>query len=250
MKKFNLRVIIACVLVLSIGCTLGASSVSALSIDGESILSELVSAGTSLGIDIGDFIITTTTSSQYYSGNAENDLRKFLDEIGFDFSESKIIELTDYVLNRKGSFADWIYDNYGDSIVIPPSVGEMTETQIVMFMMGNILYPGQTTASTSKYVFTTKKDNVTQAATTQETATTQIVTAPETQNKSDYVTGDIDGDGKVTAKDARLALRASASLTRLSGESALAADVNGDGRITAKDARSILRYSAKLSTGF
>ena len=58
--------------------------------------------------------------------------------------------------------------------------------------------------------------------------------------------GDVDGDGKVTASDARTALRAAAGLEKLNSEEAAAADMNSDGKVTASDARAILRKSARL----
>ena len=57
---------------------------------------------------------------------------------------------------------------------------------------------------------------------------------------------DIDGNGKTTAADARLALRTSAQLESLDGVYFEAADVTGDGKITASDARKILRIAANL----
>ncbi len=60
------------------------------------------------------------------------------------------------------------------------------------------------------------------------------------------VKGDIDGNGLITAADARLALRCSASLVTLTGAFLTAADINGDGDIKASNARKILRYSAQL----
>ncbi len=60
------------------------------------------------------------------------------------------------------------------------------------------------------------------------------------------VDGDINSDGKITAQDARLILRTSASLMIVSGVFEQAADINGDGRITASDARMTLRYAAGL----
>ena len=57
---------------------------------------------------------------------------------------------------------------------------------------------------------------------------------------------DIDGNGKTTAADARLALRASAQLENLEGVYSDAADITGDGKITASDARKILRIAANL----
>jgi len=63
-----------------------------------------------------------------------------------------------------------------------------------------------------------------------------------------YAKGDVNGDGKVTAADARLALRYSAKLENLSSPSVKAGDLNSDGKITASEARTILRVSAKLDT--
>ena len=61
-----------------------------------------------------------------------------------------------------------------------------------------------------------------------------------------YSIGDIDGDGKITAKDARTALRASAQIESLNMTQTLAADINNDGCIRSNDARIILRISAQL----
>lgn len=58
--------------------------------------------------------------------------------------------------------------------------------------------------------------------------------------------GDVNGDGKVTAADAREALRASADLEELSDIEKVAADVNGDGKVTAADAREILRDASGI----
>jgi GH25 family lysozyme M1 (1,4-beta-N-acetylmuramidase) len=60
------------------------------------------------------------------------------------------------------------------------------------------------------------------------------------------VEGDVDGDGIVTASDARKILRISAGLEKATGQTALNADVNNDGDITAFDAREALRMAAKL----
>ena len=68
--------------------------------------------------------------------------------------------------------------------------------------------------------------------------------------KLPYITynplGDIDGDGVVSAADARLALRASVKLFKPTAAQILAGDLNGDGQITADDARLILRKTVGL----
>lgn len=58
--------------------------------------------------------------------------------------------------------------------------------------------------------------------------------------------GDVDSDGRITASDARLALRFSAKLQQSTQSQKKNADMNDDGRITAADARLILRMAARL----
>ena len=60
--------------------------------------------------------------------------------------------------------------------------------------------------------------------------------------------GDIDGDGKITASDARLALRRSVDLEKYAKGSRefLACDVDQNGTVTAADARAILRAAVGL----
>ena len=60
--------------------------------------------------------------------------------------------------------------------------------------------------------------------------------------------GDVNGDGKITAEDARLALRCSAKLEKLNDVAYEAADADKNGDVTAADARKILRVSAKLES--
>ena len=61
-------------------------------------------------------------------------------------------------------------------------------------------------------------------------------------------TGDVDGDGKITSADARLALRRSVKLENYPEGSSqyLACDADGDGAVTSADARLILRASVNL----
>lgn len=63
----------------------------------------------------------------------------------------------------------------------------------------------------------------------------------------DYVKmGDTDKNGKITASDARLALRVSVGLEKFSEDLLKIADVNKDMKVTAADARLILRASVGL----
>ena len=67
-----------------------------------------------------------------------------------------------------------------------------------------------------------------------------------TIEKLNYLAGDINRDGKITAADARLALRIAAKLDNATEYQSIVADMNQDKKITAADARKILRISAKL----
>lgn len=58
--------------------------------------------------------------------------------------------------------------------------------------------------------------------------------------------GDVNGDGNITAADARLALRISANLDVVTLDEYLRGDMDSDGDVTAADARTILRISAGL----
>lgn len=74
-----------------------------------------------------------------------------------------------------------------------------------------------------------------------------ILKVTESTEYEIVISGDVNGDGRVTAADARLTLRASVGLESLGNDTSemKAADVNGKG-ITAADARLILRASVGL----
>lgn len=58
--------------------------------------------------------------------------------------------------------------------------------------------------------------------------------------------GDVNGDGRVTAKDSTQILKNVVKLIEFSDEQNIAADINKDGRITAKDSTQILKHVVKL----
>lgn len=62
----------------------------------------------------------------------------------------------------------------------------------------------------------------------------------------EYVFGDVNRDGKLTAADARLVLRNAAKLEDLDIYQTIIADVNNDRKVTPIDARLILRAAARL----
>lgn len=60
--------------------------------------------------------------------------------------------------------------------------------------------------------------------------------------------GDVDGDGKISSADARLALRGSVGLEELTADFIMRADVDKNGKVEASDARTILRAAVNLET--
>lgn len=64
----------------------------------------------------------------------------------------------------------------------------------------------------------------------------------------DFSRGDVDGDGKVSAADARYALRCAAKLESLDDYQFAAADIDQNGEVRASDARMILRVCAKIDS--
>ena len=69
---------------------------------------------------------------------------------------------------------------------------------------------------------------------------------PECERTDSSLSGDADGDGTVSAADARLILRTAVSLEDLSSEILPYADMDHDGTISAADARLALRSSVEL----
>ena len=68
----------------------------------------------------------------------------------------------------------------------------------------------------------------------------KIITFTVTVN--DYELGDINADGSINARDAKLVLQYYSGQATLSAKQKLSADVNGDGIINARDAKLILQY--------
>ncbi|MBQ3537363.1 MAG: amidase domain-containing protein [Clostridia bacterium] len=75
-----------------------------------------------------------------------------------------------------------------------------------------------------------------------------VLDTRETAPLPSYIPGDVDGNGKITAADARIALRCSVGLESLSEAELKAADADKNGKITAADARLILRASVGLES--
>ena len=78
----------------------------------------------------------------------------------------------------------------------------------------------------------------------------KLILEEEQQPQPDYKLGDVNNDGKINQKDAKLALKAMANKVVLTEEQRLAADVNHDNKVNQKDAKLILKYMAGKITEF
>ena len=65
-------------------------------------------------------------------------------------------------------------------------------------------------------------------------------------DRSGLLYGDTNGDGKITASDARTALRVASLMETITGKNFVCADIDKNGKITASDARHILRIASGL----
>ena len=66
---------------------------------------------------------------------------------------------------------------------------------------------------------------------------------PDTPDTPDAKRGDINNDGKITAKDSMMIQRYAVNLISLDDNQIKAADINKDGKVTNKDALAILRFT-------
>ena len=108
---------------------------------------------------------------------------------------------------------------------------------------------GSEEESSSAVVPTTKGDDETAAPTTEPASnepTSKEEESSERHTDKYLIMGDLDGNGKVTAEDARIALRIAARLQNATKYQMQVGDLNKDGKITAGEARLILRFAAKL----
>ncbi len=103
---------------------------------------------------------------------------------------------------------------------------------------------------TDEFTFTVSQSGTYTASVEVTDADSTVIIAHGGSMKADEkaARGDANCDGRLTAADARHALRCSAGLDRQEEAVFYAADVNGDGRLTAADARLILRAVARIET--
>ncbi len=70
------------------------------------------------------------------------------------------------------------------------------------------------------------------------------------ENQKENILGDVNGDGKVTAKDSMLIQRFVINLEKLDNNQQKLADVDGNNKVTNADALSILRYTIKANVKY
>lgn len=106
------------------------------------------------------------------------------------------------------------------------------------------------TVSAVAIIGATASDNAVDEAGTTAEGNTDVIDETTTPDEPDYwILGDLDCDGKITANDARIALRLAAKLPTPDKKAPdYVGDIDVNGKINAIDARMILRVAARLST--
>ena len=136
---------------------------------------------------------------------------------------------------------------YGDErllyLYLPRSVRSVGEAAFTETNLQTVLYAG-TQEDWDKIAVDAENDPLTAAEVRYQAKPAEM----DLLKRTVYLTGDVTGDCRVAAEDARLALRASVKLERYEEGSReyLSADANKDGKLTAEDARLILRASVGL----
>ncbi|MBR3869505.1 MAG: dockerin type I repeat-containing protein [Clostridia bacterium] len=160
-----------------------------------------------------------------------------------DFTVSYAENLSLVSFEETGNHDMCFYNDADNTVKISFMYNESNqETTLKMFVL--------TFEYTDKAVYPSLK--VTNIAGTYIKSVAEVVVLDEREETPAVSTikGDVDLNGKITAADARLALRKSAKIQTLSSEQMKNADVNGDGVVSATDARLILRYTAGLIKEF
>ncbi len=132
-------------------------------------------------------------------------------------------------------------------------------TVVAVFADSNNLFATESVTAeevTADETTTVVVDDTTEAPVVDDTTEAPVVddtTVPAVEDTTDEEPaalrlGDVNFDGKITAADARLALRFSAKVQIPTAEEFIVADVITDGIIYAADARLILRVSARIAS--
>lgn len=160
-----------------------------------------------------------------------------------DFTVSYAENLSLVSFEETGNHDMCFYNDADNTVKISFMYNESNqETTLKMFVL--------TFEYTDKAVYPSLK--VTNIAGTYIKSVAEVVVLDEREETPAVSTikGDVDLNGKITAADARLALRKSAKIQTLSSGQMKNADVNGDRVVSATDARLILRYTAGLIKEF
>lgn len=156
-----------------------------------------------------------------------------------DFTVSYAENLSLVSFEETGNHDMCFYNDADNAVKISFMYSESNqENALKMFVL--------TFSYTDKAVYPSLK--VTNIAGTYIKSVAEVVVLDEREETPPVSTvkGDVDLNGKITAADARLALRKSAKLENLSESQMKNADVNGDRVVSATDARLILRFSAGI----
>ncbi len=188
-----------------------------------------------------DTVVTepTCTAGGYttYTCSACGDSYKgdFTSQLGHDFDANGECTRCDETTVISITFKD----NTGISVDNENKVIIIAKTLNVSDVKANI--------ASGEWIVNDSKGNV--AEDTKAVTTGSVIKAAKADIAySVVILGDVNGDGRVNASDARTALRAASKLETLAGLAEIAANCDGKARITAADARLILRVGAKLQT--
>lgn len=227
--------------------------------------SELISRHPDIVITENDYTVSTVDGVTVITLN-EAYLKALDDDAYYFFAEFRDaqIPVVLYVVTEKVTvntvleFRDWSWNEEGDPMVVFSSYGSDVFFSPVLFE--SVSYKGEKLDSSFYSVssfagavsLSISKDFLRTLPSGTHYFQAEFLNAGGITLKIDippvYTLGDYNGDGKVSAADARDVLRAAAKLENTVESKIFIADIDTDGRLTAGDARRILRVGAKVES--
>lgn len=225
--------------------------------------SELISRNPDIVITANDYTVSAVDGVTVITLN-EAYLKALKDDAYYFFAEFRDaqIPVVLYVVTEKVTvntvleFRDWSWNEEGDPMTVFSPYGSDVFFSPVLFE--SVSYKGEKLDSSFYSVssfagavsLSISKDFLRTLPSGTHYFEAEFMNAAGITLKIDippvYTLGDYNGDGEVSAADARDVLRTAAKLENTVESKIFIADIDTDGRLTAGDARRILRVGAKL----
>ena len=170
-----------------------------------------------------------------------------------DLTSSLYADYTDGDFLARFDISPTAFDPSAPVVTSPPTT-TTTSTSTTTTTASTLTTQTSTSTSTTQTSTSTSTTQTSTSVSTIQTTTNPVIKTITPSVSTEYVLGDIDGNGMIDSIDASVVLRTYSELSvsqdsGLTDEQKKLADVNSDGRIDASDSSIILSYYSFLSSG-